>query len=58
MTNDNLSCADDQIVELYAMNRLDPTALEAFEEHLLICSSCIDRVTNTDEYILLFRAAA
>ena len=57
MTNVKLSCADDETAEWYAMNRLDPIAVEAFEEHLLICSPCIDRVMNCDEYIQLFRAA-
>lgn len=58
MTNNNLSCADDQTAELYAMNRLNPASTETYEEHLLICSPCIDRVQGSQEYIVIFRAAA
>ena len=58
MTNDNLSCVDDQTAELYAMNRLNPACADVFEKHLLICSPCIERVEDAQEYIAIFRAAA
>ena len=54
----NTSCVDDQTAELYAMNRLNPACVEVFEHHLLICSPCIDRVEDAQEYIAIFRAAS
>ena len=57
MTNQSLSCADDQTAELYAMNRLNAVSAEMFEEHLLVCSQCVDLVEGAQEYIALFRAA-
>ncbi len=52
-----LSCADDQTAELYAMRRLNPLSAERFEEHLLVCSPCVDLVEEAQEYIAVFRAA-
>lgn len=52
------TCADDESAELYTMNRFNPAAAGAFEEHLLICASCVDRVEEAQDYILVFRAAA
>ncbi len=40
------------------MNRLIPACAEVFEKHLLICSACIDRVEDAQEYIAIFRAAS
>ena len=57
MTNQTFSCVDDHTAELYSMNRLTPLAAEMFEEHLLICSPCVDRVEQAQEYITVFRAA-
>ena len=53
----NLSCADDHTSELYAMRRLNPLSTELFEEHLLICSPCVDLVEDALEYIAVFRGA-
>ena len=57
MTNETFSCIDDQTAELYAMNRLNPSSTDLFEEHLLVCSPCVDRVEEAQEYITVFRAA-
>lgn len=40
------------------MNRLSPSATNTVEEHLLVCSPCINRVEDATEYVALFRAAA
>jgi len=36
--------ATDDVLELYAMNRLSGPELDRLEEHLLICQSCQDRL--------------
>jgi hypothetical protein len=58
MTNHNLCCLTHHTAELYAMNQLKSTRAEVVEEHLLICSPCIDRVVEAGAYIGVFRAAA
>jgi hypothetical protein len=40
----------DDTLEHYAMRTLPPPESECLEEHLLICSTCRDRLTATDEY--------
>ena len=57
MTTHTLCCGDDQTAELYAMNRLNPLSAEMFEKHLLICSPCVDRVEEAQEYIIMFLSA-
>lgn len=52
----HISCCNEETAERFAMNRLSASALEAFEEHLLICSPCVDRVEGIHEYIDAFRA--
>jgi len=37
-------------IELYSLGRLPEPELQAFEEHLLICSSCQASVTKEDEF--------
>jgi hypothetical protein len=44
--------------ELYAMGRLGPAELDAFEEHLLLCGICQDAVDFNDEFIGLFKEGA
>lgn len=58
MASSTMSCVDDHTAELYALNRLDPVQVEAFEEHLLICPACLSLVEEADEYVMLFQAAA
>jgi len=48
---------DDAVLELYCMERLEGTALEECEEHLLLCEGCQDRCTETDTYMRGMRAA-
>jgi hypothetical protein len=40
------------------MNQLGSPATDALEEHLLACSTCVDRVEEAREYVSVFRAAA
>jgi hypothetical protein len=40
--------ASDEILEQYAMNRLTGPQLADFEEHLLVCVSCQDRLARED----------
>ncbi len=47
-----------ETAELYAMGRLGPAELEAFEEHLMVCGICQDAVDFEDEFIDLLREAA
>lgn len=42
--------AEDALEE-YAFNRLPEAELEAFEEHLLLCEPCQQRLQEVDEYI-------
>lgn len=51
------TCADEESAELYSMKRLNPAATDTFEEHLLICPPCVERVEDAQDYIAVFRAA-
>lgn len=48
---------EEDALELYALQRISEDELPAFEEHLLICHECQDRLAETDEYIAAMRAA-
>ena len=48
---------DEAVLEMYCMEKLEGSRLEAFEEHLLICDECQDRVTETDSFLIGMRAA-
>ena len=45
-------------IELYSMARLDETLMEAFEEHLLLCEACQNRLEETDQFIHAYRTVA
>lgn len=49
---------EDETLELYAMGRLPEPEAGPLEEHLLVCSTCQERLTAVDEFIIAFRAAA
>jgi hypothetical protein len=44
--------------ENYAFNRLSAKETAVFEEHLLICEKCQERLAEADTYICLMKAAA
>src|SRR5688572_19962240 len=48
----------DDSFEQYSMGRLPANDLEAFEEHLLICPECQDRLTESDRFVRTMREAA
>jgi anti-sigma factor RsiW len=47
----------DDAIEMYALGRLPDRDLAAFEEHLLICPSCQDRLDEQDGFVHTMRAA-
>jgi hypothetical protein len=50
--------ADEERAERYAMGMLPDQEAAAFEEHLLVCHTCLDRLEETDAYVEAMRGAA
>jgi hypothetical protein len=50
--------ASEEALERYAMGSLADTELPSFEEHLLVCSLCQDRLAETESFIRAMREAA
>jgi anti-sigma factor RsiW len=48
--------ADDEL-EAFSLGRLSPAASASLEEHLLGCTSCLDRLAGWDEYTGAVRVA-
>ncbi len=48
---------DDLILESYCMNKLAGDPLDVFEDHLLVCTECQNRVTDTDSFLRGMRSA-
>lgn len=42
-------------IELYSMGRLPANELEDFEKHLLVCSACEERLTESDRFVRVMR---
>lgn len=51
------NCPDDEVVDVYSLNRLTGRELEAFEEHLFVCERCQKRVREADQFRDAFRVA-
>ena len=49
---------DDEEIEQFSLGELADDEAPRFEEHLLICESCQNRVTETDKYTLSMRSAS
>jgi anti-sigma factor RsiW len=49
---------EEEILERYAMGRLDEPELDEFEDHLLQCVRCQERLDEVSEYVVLMREAA
>jgi len=49
---------DESEIEKYSMGDVPETEVSRYEEHLLICESCQDRVTASDEYVASMREAS
>ena len=48
----------EEVLERYSLGTLPEGELAPFEEHLLICPVCQERLAETDAYVLAVRAAA
>jgi hypothetical protein len=48
----------EDVRENYAFHRLSEEETASFEEHLLLCDSCQNALEETDQFILLVKAAA
>ena len=48
---------DDLVLESYCMNKLDGDPLDVFEDHLLVCAECQNRVTDADSFLRGMRSA-
>lgn len=51
-------CLTAEEVENFVFHRLSEDRLKAVEEHLLVCSSCLDRVEEEEEYVAAAKDAA
>ena len=49
--------ATDDTLERHSMRSLPAPESDRLEEHLLVCQSCRDRLTATDEYVAAMKAA-
>lgn len=58
MSYDSGDHATEETLEQYSLGTLPDRELESFEEHLLVCPSCQDRLAATDRFIRAFRSAA
>lgn len=45
-------------IEAYSLGRLPDQESEVLEEHILLCSSCQDRLQHMDEFIAAFKVAS
>ncbi len=48
---------NDEQIERYSMGSMSEEDCEQFEEHLLVCESCQERVTEADQYVSAMAAA-
>jgi hypothetical protein len=49
---------DEEVIEKYSLGDLSEEKVTRFEEHLLICESCQDRVTASDRYVSEMQSAS
>src|SRR5437764_1147575 len=49
---------DESEIERYSMGHLREVEVAGFEEHLLVCEVCQQRLAETDEYVKSMRGAA
>jgi hypothetical protein len=49
--------ASDEVLEQYSLGKLPEREVETFEEHLLICPACQDRLGEMDRYVRVTRSA-
>jgi hypothetical protein len=53
----NAGHLDDDVLERYVMSRLSETEAETVEDHIAICSQCLDRMDQTTAYVEGMRTA-
>ena len=58
MSPDLHSHIPEEILEEFSMDMLPEESCSLWEEHLLVCATCQDRVGEADEYIQAMKAAA
>jgi len=58
MSPDLCSNFCDDLLDLYALGRLPDADTAEVEEHLLLCETCRDRLSETDRFIAALRCAA
>lgn len=56
MAEHNGSCWEEEAIEEYALGKMSASRLAAFEEHLLICHRCQDRLAEVDAFVGALRA--
>ena len=49
---------DDEEIEKYSMGDISEKEASRFEEHLLICESCQNRVSESDSYVSTMQCAS
>ncbi len=52
------SCWEEEEIEGYALGKMSASRAAAFEEHLLICHRCQDRLAELDAFVRALRAVA
>jgi hypothetical protein len=58
MTEQTKAHPEEEILERFAMNQLNGPELDRFEDHLLLCGHCQERLDEVTEYVALMREAA
>src|SRR6185436_13699338 len=58
MTQNTNAHPAEELLERYAMHRLTGPELDLFEDHLLACTHCQDRLDTATEYVGIMRVAA
>jgi anti-sigma factor RsiW len=58
MSKTNLPHLAEDTLEMYSLGRLSETEIENVEEHLLVCTACQDRLTETDQFVHAIQSAA
>lgn len=55
----DLNChIPEEMLDEMALGRLAEPASEVWEEHLLVCAACQDRLAQADEYMRAMKSAA
>jgi len=48
----------EELLDEFVMEMLSEEDFDLWEEHLLICATCQDRLAQADEYVRLIKSAA